>query len=859
MKKQFGILLFLLFLSGLAWKYWNPTVETYQESAQSLSRLDKKHIPSDEFFMQRAFPDAAFSMKAYTEALQSVKTNIKAQPRNNFENFDRAWQVEGPGNLGARINTVAYHPDNTAIIIAGFSSGGLFRTENGGKDWSPVFDDQLFLAIGDIAFDPSNPNTVYAGTGDTNISGFPFLGDGLYKSEDAGLTWENIGLEETRIVSKIIVHPSNSDIVFVSTMGLPFEPTKDRGVYRTVDGGENWQQVLFLGEETGAIDVIFDTEDPTILYAAGWDRMRNSKVSKTHGDGAKIHRSADGGNTWHQLTHILPTEPQGRIGLAASQDAVFAIYVDSLHDHHNLYRSYDKGLSWAVIPVNESVRESLQGFGWYFGKVRVNPEDRDDITILGVYSNRTLDGGVTWEVLSRFTNISIHADHHDVVYHPSGKMLLATDGGLYESENKGMDWKDTENIPATQTYRVAFNPHLPDFYYGGFQDNGSAAGNADQINAWEKYNGGDGFTTIFHPTESDIFYSESQRGKIEVTRDGGVTWVTALNGLNFSDRRGWDMPYILSPHDPSVLYTGTHRMYKSTSGTIPNWEVISEDLTDGPIYDRPQSISTINQSIIDKTLYVGTMDANVWKSEDEGVSWESIQRQLPERAVTDMVASPDDENTVFVTYSGYKDNDFSPHIFRSDDKGASWYSIAGNLPALAINALVVAEGYDNQVLFVGTDGGVFGSLNGGEQWERLGTNMPIVAVYDLVWNTGINTLVAGTFARSILSYSLDEIIEPPSNTLSSVSDIGNTEAPLLLFPNPVANQLSLSFSDKVANETVWVELYNIQGQLVQSFNTRIGQGALIQKDVSTFATGTYLINITGEQFYFSGQFIKMNL
>ena len=172
-----------------------------------------------------------------------------------------------------------------------------------------------------------------------------------------------------------------------------------------------------------------------------------------------------------------------------------------------------------MIPVNESVRESLQGFGWYFGKVRVNPEDRDDITILGVYSNRTLDGGVTWEVLSRFTNISIHADHHDVVYHPSGKMLLATDGGLYESENKGMDWKDTENIPATQTYRVAFNPHLPDFYYGGFQDNGSAAGNADQINAWEKYNGGDGFTTIFHPTESDIFYSESQRGKIEVTRD----------------------------------------------------------------------------------------------------------------------------------------------------------------------------------------------------------------------------------------------------------------------------------------------------------------------------------------------------
>ena len=333
-------------------------------------------------------------------------------------------------------------------------------------------------------------------------------------------------------------------------------------------------------------------------------------------------------------------------------------------------------------------------------------------------------------------------------------MLLATDGGLYESKDEGRNWKDIEDIPASQTYRVAFNPHQPDFYYGGFQDNGSAAGHAAQLTAWQHYNGGDGFTTVFHPTESQIFYSESQRGRIEVTRDGGETWVNATAGLELSDRRGWDMPYIMSPHDPTTLYTGTHRMYKSTRGALPFWEVISGDLTDGAIYDRPQSISSIDQSIFEhKTVYVGTMDANVWKSENEGTTWQRIQSQLPERAVTDIVASPDTENTVFVTYSGYKDNDFSPHIFRSDDRGNSWYSIAGNLPALAINALVVAEGNDNQVLFVATDGGVYGSLNGGEQWERLGEEMPVVAVYDLTWNKGINTLVAGTFARSILSYS----------------------------------------------------------------------------------------------------------
>jgi len=294
-----SLILGICFLS-----YWYYPIEELHQHQPTI--LAEKHAPTDELFLERAFPDAAFDLKAYTNALQSVKDN--AQPRNKFENFDREWTTEGPGNLGARINTVAYHPNNPNIILAGFSSGGVFKTTDGGTNWKPVFDKQLFLAIGDIVFDPQEPNTVYVGTGDPNISGFPFIGDGLYKSTDAGESWTHLGLTQTRIISKIIVHPEDSNILYVACMGLPFEPNQDRGVYKTVDGGATWEQILFLGEETGVIDMLLDINDSNTLYAAGWDRMRNSKISKTYGLGAKIHRSRDSGKTWQQLKHILPQD-----------------------------------------------------------------------------------------------------------------------------------------------------------------------------------------------------------------------------------------------------------------------------------------------------------------------------------------------------------------------------------------------------------------------------------------------------------------------------------------------------------------------------------------------------------------------
>ncbi len=835
---------------------WTPDAPTPPIDT-TRDRLTEKYTPSDEFFLQRSFPDLAFDVKAYTKALETAKE--RATPRQNgYENFDKEWTIEGPGNLGARINTVAYHPEDTDIILAGFSSGGIFKTTDGGLNWKPVFDEQLFLAIGAIAFDPLQPNVVYAGTGDPNISGFPFLGDGIYKSVDAGDSWSYIGLKETRIISRIIVHPNNSDILFVAAMGLPFLPNTNKGLYKSVDGGITWQQVLFLGEETGVIDVVLDAQNPEFIYAAGWDRLRNSKFSQTAGFGAKIHRSTDGGQTWQALSHILPQGKQSRIGLATSQDAVFTVYVDSLHNLNGVYRSFDQGSTWEEIPTDVSVASSLRGFGWYFGQIRVNPMDKNDISVLGITTYRTKNGGFNWDVLSRNAGIGIHVDHHDLVYHPSGKMLLATDGGLYESEDQGVLWSDIENIPASQAYRVAFNPHVPEAYYAGFQDNGSAAGNAATINNWEKYRGSDGFQTVFHPTEPNIFYAESQRGNIQVTQDGGASWRGATDGIATGDRRGWDMPYIMSTHNPSVLYTGTHRVYKSTAGTIPNWQAISDDLTDGEIYERPQSISTLSLSPINSSLlYVGTMDANVWRTNDDGDTWTSIQGILPERTVTDIVASPDNEDAVFVAYSGYKDNDNTPRIYRSSDRGNSWQNIAGDLPQLAINAIVVPQGYNDQIIFVATDGGVYGTLDGGVHWERLGTNMPIVAAYDLVWNTGINTLSVGTFARSILSYPLDGIVEPPNNTLSSLSTLANPDQALILYPNPVKDVLNLSFYNPKPNDLLTLAIYNIKGQEVLRFKSLVQQEAFLQTQVGMLKAGIYILKISGEYSTRSVQFVKM--
>ncbi|MCP3931097.1 MAG: T9SS type A sorting domain-containing protein [Bacteroidetes bacterium] len=835
-------------------------------NTKPFDKLEAKYEPSEQFFLQRSYPDKIFNINAYEKGLKKAKQ--QSFQKSGTKGFEEEWVVQGPGNIGARVNTIAIHPANPNIIYAGFSSGGLYKTTNGGENWIPVFDDQLFMAIGDIAIDPNAPETIYAGTGDPNISGYPFIGNGVYKSIDGGESWQHIGLVEQRIVSKIIVDPSNSDVIYVSTMGLPFERNDKRGLYKSIDGGGNWEQILFVSNQAGIIDMVINPKEPQILYAASWDRIRNNQESTTTGLDAKIFKTADGGESWLQLTEGLPIDIEmSRIGLAISAshpDTLCAMYVGTDHQLHGVYRSETAGAEWYEIDTETSTGISdnvLGGFGWYFGMIRINPFDPSDVFLLGVDLWRFDESNTSWsKATPPWWHYSVHADKHDLTFLSADTMILATDGGIYKSDDNAENWYDLENIPTTQFYRVAYNPHIPDFYYGGTQDNGTTGGNLDFFNEWDRIFGGDGFQAIFHPENPDIFYAESQRGNIYVTENGGESWSGAGDGLDPDDRFNWDMQYIISPHNPDVLYTGTHRLYKSTIGAMPFWEPVSEDLTDGVIFEPMfHSITTLTESPVKEgVVYTGSSDGNVWRTEDGGEGWLNISGDLPDRYVTDIKASPEFENTVYVTHSGYKDNEFIPRVHRSLDRGETWNDISGDLPNLAVNDIYIVPFQLDTIIFIGTDGGVYGTVNEGANWERLGENMPFIAVYDLEWNQEKNELIAGTFGRSIMTYPLDSILTVTDTSSVPVKEIVPIAQKLEIYPSPTSEFINIHFTNTEPGRSYEMVIINAEGRIVlskkggnafENFEERI--------DVSTFSSGFYAVKIKIRHTILSGKFLKL--
>jgi photosystem II stability/assembly factor-like uncharacterized protein len=863
MKKIYlSISLLGLFLAGLLWFF----TQKPQDAEKSREIYSGKYEPSDHFFLQRAYPYDRFDIKSYTRSLHEARE--RAMEKNDFPGFDAEWTVAGPGNLGARINTIAVHPENPDVIYVGFSAGGVFKTVDGGQNWEPVFDDQPFLAIGHIALDPSDPEVVYVGTGDPNISGYPFIGDGLYRSEDGGATWTHLGLTEQRIISKVIIDPNDPDRIFVGCMGIPFERNNDRGLYRSEDGGQTWEQVLFISDQAGVIDMVMDHQNPLVIYAAGWDRIRNNSESIVDGPGGKIYKTTNGGDTWNVLQGGLPDFPIGRIGLAMSAtdpDLLYALYVGIDLQVHNIFKTINGGVSWEPI-IDFSAPNSLSafalgGFGWYFGKIRVSPYDNNDIFVLGVELWRSRDGGQTWNTAAPpWWQYAVHADKHDLIFTAPGNILLATDGGLYGTTDDALNWQDIEDIPATQFYRVAYNPHQPDWYYGGAQDNGTTGG-PELGFQWPRIYGGDGFQAVFHPLNANVFYVESQNGSINVTTNGGSSFSSATQGIVSDDRRNWDAPYIMSAHNPSVLYTGTYRIYRSSIGAVPAWQPISGDLTDGiVIHPRFHNISTISESpLAAQLLYVGTSDGNVWRTDNDGTDWLSLSGSLPDRYVTSIKASPDFQDWVYVSHSGYKDNEFIPRIFRSGDRGMNWESISGDLPDLAINEIFVLPGRQDTVIFVATDGGVYGTVNAGQNWARLGSNMPMVAVYDLGWNMARNELIAGTHARSIMTFPIDSIrpLEVPEDTtvVSAFQQI--LSAPeVKLFPSPARDYIFVEFSNNEPGRGYQLVVIDQNGRPVLQQKGE-GSGRVVNRlNVASLPAGIYHVKIKIRHQVLSGRFLK---
>ena len=835
-----AVLVFLLFLLKNIKK--DPTTAPEQNlEKESINSKDSSILrPAEWFFALREWPDFHTDIHTYTDALGAAQASVlAARSRDGNMGFSAPWKLEGPGNIGARINTIAVHPSDPNIIYIGYSHGGVWKTEDGGQSWKSVFDDQNFLSIGDITFDPSHPSVVYVGTGDPNISGYPFIGDGVWRSVDGGDTWQHLGLDAQRIVSKIIVHPMLPSHIFVATMGLPFERNNDRGLYKSTTLGSSWQQKLFVNNESGVIDLVMSPTNPNTLYAAVWDRIRNNQESIVSGENARIWKSVDGGDTWTKLGGGLPEDVYSRIGLAidpSNENHLFASYVNTSLSFSGLYETFDGGETWNNNPCQGLDFGFQSNFAWYFGKVRINPYNASDVWLLGVQSWRSLDGGETWKLAAGFDQ-GVHADHHDLVFLGPQTYLLATDGGLYRSVDQAVSWEKIENIPTTQFYRVAYNPHQPAFYYGGAQDNGTSVGNTSNLENWIRVFGSDGFQAVFHPTDPNIYYYEAQNGAIYGTTDGG-NFDGALNGIDENDRRHWDMQYAISQHDPEVMYTGTYRIYQGF-GHLPSWTPISEDLTDGIVFgSRYHTITTVNESPIDPDLlYVGTTDANVWRGNPASQSWINITAGLPERYVSAVKASPTDANRVFVSQTGYKSNDFAAHIHRSDDQGANWIPIVGDLPNLAVNDLVILPGHQDTVIFAATDGGVYGTTNGGLHWERLGTGIPTVPVYSLGINPAQKTLIAGTYARSLLSFPIDSL--KLGENSSTFAPSGYAVPSLGISPNPASVSAVLTVGNLKSGQLSELSIVDLSGKTMLKKQVK-GFGKHEETiDLQDFAPGIY--------------------
>jgi len=826
--------------------------------------LKLKHGPADEFFRQRMDPNGNLSIEAYIKGLKEAKSKNSLNARS-ITGFDDEWTVQGPGNLGGRINTIAVNPDNENIIYTGFSLGGAFKTIDKGENWEPIFDNQLFSAIGDITIDPNDSNTIYLGTGDPNIGAFPSVGDGLYRSEDAGETWTNIGLVDQRIISRVIVNPNNSNIIFAATMGLPFVENNERGLYRSIDRGQTWEQVLFIDDSAGVIDLVINPQDPNIMFAASWERIINNRQSSIFGENCNLYKTTDGGDNWTELTNGLPIGPSvGRIGLAICESQPNVVYAQYSNDNalfDGIYRSNDNGDSWFQIPtssINAYGGLPLGGFAWFFGQIRVSPTNPDDLYLLGVELWRTQNAGQTWDQVDFSTgDITVHPDKHDLVYLSDQSILLGTDGGMYLSNNNNLVWTDMENIPTSQFYRVGYNPHQPNTYYGGSQDNGTSSGNSQNINNWDRILGGDGFQPAFDTENPNRYFAEAQTGFIRITLDGGTEFFSATYGIDFNEIRNWDMPYFISAHNNNKLFTGTNRAYRSIS-EVPEWTAISPVLTKIPSgLPRHRSISTINESpIIDDLIYVGTSDGNVWYANlNDSPTFILINNQLPDQYVTDVAGSYVDPNRLYVTHSGYRDNDNLDRIHRSDDMGATWIDISSNLPEVAINEMLIIPNTEDNVIFLATDVGVYGTIDAGESWDRLGTNMTIIPVYDLVYNEINNELVVATYGRSIQTYDLSNIANPDVEV--SVAQVQNNSIELLkVFPNPANEQITVSYNNIDPNQTSDISIISLDGKLVKTIK-QIGSKQVNQiVDISGLSSGQYYVKVKAKQAIQSVGFVK---
>ncbi|MBK9107976.1 MAG: T9SS type A sorting domain-containing protein [Saprospiraceae bacterium] len=840
--KNISIIFLALTISSTLW---------FCSTKNEIVPVDISNIPPDDLYLldKIGIPDEAFLRKVENEIIDFKKQQAF---RNPHFAFPGKWSTQGPGNLGGRVNTIAVHPDNENIIFIGFSHGGAYRTLNGGAQWVPVFDQQSTLYVSDIVFDPQNPNILYIATGDHSGGFYCGQGAGVFKSTDLGNTWTYSGLKETRVISELAVNPKNPQIVYAASLGYSYGKNEHRGLYKSNDAGKNWTKVFYLNDSAGITDIAMHPTDPDVLYIASWNKLGTNNRSFVVGPDGQIFKTSDGGTNWIKLTNGLPSDSiNGRIALALSEsnpDILYARYVRTYSCNRSnsnhlyaIYKTENAGTSWknlnAVSDSSGLACDVLGGFGWYFRTIAVNPKDADDLLVLGVDIFRSLDGGKNWfPAAPDWSGYEVHADKHDLVFLDNGDMLLGTDGGLYRYMAADDEWKDIEDIPTNQIYRVAYNPNIPDLYYGGLQDNGSTGGNQMNISEWERIFGGDGFQMEFKPGNPDIYYAEYQNGNIWQYYNGD--WRSFTRGI--SGTRNWDFPYMISRHDHDKLLAGSTSVYVNYKDTAAHWVAISPNLVANgkyPARSNP-SITSLDESPLDSNVIIaGTLNGNVWSTNEFLNNWKNISAGLPQGYITSVKCSYFDKTHFFVTLSGHRGDDFKSYVYKTINSGQTWTSIQGNLPDLPIYDILVYPSKSDSVLFIGNHIGVYASIDGGKDWKRVGDNMPFIEVFDLGINDAEQTLVAGTYGKSIMSFPLQSILKPIVDNKNEY-----VEFAFEVYPNPATQSIQLNYPQNFKKI--------ISYQLINMFGKIVGIGTLdLQSNdkinIQQLENGIYFIRLKG--------------
>ncbi len=689
----------------------------------------------------------------------------------------------GPAITSGRISSIAIHPANKSTWYVGAASGGVWKTVNSGISWSPIFENEAAYSIGCVTIDPQNPHTIWVGTGENNSQRSVGYGDGIYRSDDGGASWKNMGLKTSEHIARIVIDPRNSNILYVAAQGPLWSAGGERGLYKTTDGGKTWTQSLKISENTGVSDIVFDPRNPDVLYASSYQRRRHAWTLIDGGPESTIYKSTDAGATWNKIESGLPSAQMGRIGLAISPvnpDVLYAT-VEASNKKGGIFRSLNRGATWEK-------RNPYDVTAMYYATLYADPKNVDKIYVMNFQIMVSDDGGATLKALGTKAK---HVDNHVMWINPESPQhcLVGCDGGLYETFDAGANWRHTTNLSITQFYRVSVDNATP-FYnvYGGTQDNYSLGGPSRTVSAsginnydWFVTQGGDGFKSQVDPENPNIVYAQFQHGGLTRydKKSGENLGIKPIEGKGEEVLRwNWDAPLIISPHSASRLYFAANKLFRSDDRGN-SWKLVSPDLSRRldrdklPVMGKIPTADAVakhastalygNISALAESpkkegfIVVGTDDGLVQITEDGGKNWRKIEPvgNTPERVYVSAVAcSQHDANVLYIAYDNHKNGDFKPYLFKSSDAGKTWSALKGNLPE---NGMVLAIAEDHvapNLLFVGTEFGAFASVNGGAAWKPLKGNFPTIPVRDLAIQKRENDLALASFGRGF--YILDD-------------------------------------------------------------------------------------------------------